>query len=148
MDTRLIFRDRLYGLWSDGLLYVPPIIGFGSALRGRALGKSGAHYSRALTQFPSTEGERVQSAVSRKSSVLNHTGDRTAHRHRWSGREDQDERVRGPQGTRQKSGRKLAIRPSRPFFGKSGTQLKFFWQLFTKNTAPCKLVRGSIGGDT
>ena len=100
------------------------------------------------SQFPPTGGERVQSAVSRKSSKLNHTCDRTAHRHRWSGREDQDERVRGPQGTRQKSGRKLAIRPSRPFFGKSGTQLKFFWQLFTKNTAPCKLVRGSIGGDT
>src|SRR3989338_3524456 len=64
------------------------------------------------SQFPPTGGERVQSAVSRKSSKLNHTCDRTAHRHRWSGREDQDERVRGPQGTRQKSGRKLAIRPS------------------------------------
>gem|GEM_PF-5559867 len=26
-------------------------------------------------------------------------------------------------------------------------QLKLIKQLFTKNTAPCKLVRGSIGGD-
>src|SRR3989344_4933542 len=65
-----------------------------------------------LTRFPPSGGERVLSAVSRKSSTLNHIHDRTAHRHRWSGREDQDERVRGPQGTRQKSGRKLAIRPS------------------------------------
>ena len=28
-----------------------------------------------------------------------------------------------------------------------GPQLKFLWQLFTKNTAPCELVRGCIGGD-
>jgi len=35
---------------------------------------------------------------------------RTANRHRWSGRVDQDERVRGPQGTRQKSGRNFGIR--------------------------------------
>ena len=36
--------------------------------------------------------------------------DRTANRHRWLGREDQGERVRGPQGTRQKSDRNFGIR--------------------------------------
>ena len=28
-----------------------------------------------------------------------------------------------------------------------GAQRKYPWQLFTKNTAPCELVRGCIGGD-
>jgi hypothetical protein len=28
-----------------------------------------------------------------------------------------------------------------------GPQLKFLWQLFIKNTAPCELARGCIGGD-
>ena len=27
------------------------------------------------------------------------------------------------------------------------TQRKSLWRLFTKNTAPCELVRGGIGGD-
>jgi len=44
MDTGLIFPDRFLWQWSDGLLYVLPIIGFGSAQRGRVLGKSGTHY--------------------------------------------------------------------------------------------------------
>ena len=38
--------------------------------------------------------------------------DRTENRHRWAGREDQGERVSVPQGTRQKSGRNLGIRPA------------------------------------
>ncbi|OHA19466.1 MAG: hypothetical protein A2836_02255 [Candidatus Taylorbacteria bacterium RIFCSPHIGHO2_01_FULL_45_63] len=29
-----------------------------------------------------------------------------------------------------------------------GPQLKYAWRLFIKNTAPCELVRGCIGGDT
>jgi hypothetical protein len=28
MDTGLIFPDRFYGLWSDELLYMLPVIGF------------------------------------------------------------------------------------------------------------------------
>ena len=28
------------------------------------------------------------------------------------------------------------------------SQLKYAWQLFIKNTAPCELARGCIGGDT
>jgi hypothetical protein len=48
-------------------------------------------------------------------------GNRTANRHRYSGRVDQGERVISPQGTRQKSGRKLAIRPAPPLcFYKDG----------------------------
>src|SRR3989344_4204314 len=50
------------------------------------------------------------SALPRKTSKLQHNVDRTANRHRCSGRVAQGERVRGPQGTRQKSDRTLAIR--------------------------------------
>ena len=68
-------------------------------------------------------------------------------RHRWPGREDQGERVIAPQGTRQKSGRNFGISPAvssvleRP-------QRMTLRRLFIKNTAPCELVRGCIGGDT
>src|SRR3989338_6231827 len=129
--------------------------------------------------------EQIQgSALPRKTSKLQHSVDRTANRHRCSGRVAQGERVRDPQGTRQKSDRKLAIwsacqcfaltaeqrrtnaeqrgRNAQHFFCDSlrhvcdslrpmrsigRSQLKFIKRLFTKNTAPCKLVRGSIGGD-
>ncbi len=52
----------------------------------------------------------LQSTLPRKSSKLQHTWNRTENRHRWVGREDQGERVRGPQGTRQKSSRNFGIR--------------------------------------
>ena len=51
MDTGLIFPDRFLWQWSDGLLYVLPIIGFGLRVRGRALGKSGAHYPEHRRNF-------------------------------------------------------------------------------------------------
>jgi hypothetical protein len=44
---------------------------------------------------------------------------RTANRHRCSGRVDQGERVIDPQGTRQKSSRKFAIRLARSNTGRS-----------------------------
>ena len=165
------------------------------------------------------------SALSRKTSKLQRYTNSTANRHRCSGRVAQGERVRGLQGTRQKSGRKLAIRPafnasrrrknydkvqinsgksriatkkrgahasseaekerrSRKWFERSRDtprdissprieafvvvqfsetaihgwiasslrcwrpQLKYAWRLFIKNTAPCELARGCIGGDT
>lgn len=101
---------------------------------------------QATQQFPSSEGESGESTVPRKSSKLQHMSDRTANRHRCSGRVDQDERVRGPQGTRQNSGRTFGIRPACVAIRRP--QRKIPWQLFTKNTAPCELVRGCIGGDT
>ena len=52
------------------------------------------------------------STLPRKVSKLQLLEIRTVNRHRWEGREDQGERVIAPQGTRQKSGRKLAIRPA------------------------------------
>ena len=43
MDTRLIFRDLGLLRWSDGVLYLEPIIGFGSRPRGCVAGKSAMH---------------------------------------------------------------------------------------------------------
>ena len=51
-----------------------------------------------------------KSTLPRKISKLYHIVIRTANRHRWSGRVDQDERVSVPQGTRQKSSRNFGIR--------------------------------------
>ena len=112
MDTRLIFRDCFSRLWRDGLLYVLPVIGFRSALRGRALGKSGAHYPEQSRNFLLRREREYKARFQENLLRINSRGNRTANRHRWSGREDQDERVRGPQGTRQKSGRNFGIRPA------------------------------------
>ena len=112
MDTRLIFRDRFERLWRDGSLYAPPVIGFRSAERGRALGKSGAHYPEFCRNFLLRRERGRKARFQEKLLRINFQDDRTANRHRWSGREDQDERVRGPQGTRQTSGRNFGIRPA------------------------------------
>src|SRR3989338_2442558 len=58
-------------------------------------------------------------SLPRKSSMSQSTRVRTKNRHRWVGREAQGERVRDPQGTRQKSGRNLGICPSRCKSGRS-----------------------------
>ena len=54
----------------------------------------------------------LQERASKKNFYVYHYKNRTANRHRCSGRVAQGERVRDPQGTRQKSGRTLAIRPA------------------------------------
>ena len=67
-------------------------------------------------------------------------------RNRWPGREDQGERVIAPQGTRQRSGRTFGISPAVSALA-DRPQRMFLHRLFIKNTAPCELVRGCIGGD-
>ena len=61
MDTRSIFRDRLQGEWSDGLLYAPPVIGFRSAVRGGLVGKSARRYPEYGSDFL-LRGERGRKA--------------------------------------------------------------------------------------
>ena len=57
-----------------------------------------------------TPKRRYKSTLPRKVSKLQYMWNRTANRHRWSGRVDQGERVRGLQGTRQNSSRNFGIR--------------------------------------
>ena len=66
--------------------------------------------------------------------------------HRWPGREDQGERVIAPQGTRQRSGRNFGISPAVSTSVERPQRMSLH-RLFIKNTAPCELVRGCIGGD-
>jgi hypothetical protein len=65
---------------------------------------------RVLTQSGGSPPGSLQSTLPRKSSKLQYKWNRTENRHRWIGRVDQGERVRGPQGTRQKSSRNFGIR--------------------------------------
>ena len=61
-------------------------------------------------------------------------------------------RSRRPRRTSEMSPRNSAKK--RPYLrykacpSQEGPQLKYPWRLFIKNTAPCELVRGCIGGDT
>ena len=82
MDTRSIFRDRLQRRWRDGLLYVLPVIGFRLAMRGSALGKSGAHYPEQYRNFL-PRGEKERTARFQENLLrINSRDDRTANRHR------------------------------------------------------------------
>ena len=125
MDTRSIFRDRLHGRWRDGLLYTPPVIGFRSVLRGCLVGKSARHIPEQRRNFLLRRERGRKARFQENLLSVNHAGDRTANRHRWSGRVAQDERVRCPQGTRQKSGRNFGIRPA-PSAQAGGAAVKVF----------------------
>ena len=69
---------------------------------------------RASSQEKSLSPDVKSGPRPRKGVGAQPVGNRTANRHRWSGRADQGERVSDPQGTRQKSGRNFGIRPARP----------------------------------
>ena len=63
--------------------------------------------------------ENLKERASKKNFYVYQCGNRTANRHRCSGRVAQGERVRDPQGTRQKSDRTLAIRSAARKGGRS-----------------------------
>ena len=74
-------------------------------------------------------------SLPRKSSKLQYTSNRTANRHRWEGREDQDERVRGPQGTRQNSSRNFGIRLASLHFGAEGRSERSLATVYQKHSS-------------
>ena len=78
---------------------------------------------------------KYMKSLPRKSSKLQYTSNRTANRHRWEGRVDQDERVRGPQGTRQNSSRNFGIRLASLYFGTEGRSERSLATVYQKHSS-------------
>jgi hypothetical protein len=75
-------------------------------------------------------------SLPRKASKLQLVQNRTANRHRWERREDEGERVRGPQGTRQISDRNFGIRSASLLWG--GRSERFPANCLSKTQLPAK----------
>src|SRR3989344_6516533 len=110
MDTRLIFRDRrICDGVTDCSMHCPQL-DVGPFREKALLANPERTTSSDAATFSFGGRESAKRGLEHTLYAFNYACDRTANRHRWSARVEQDERVRGPQGTRQKSSRKFAIR--------------------------------------
>ncbi len=110
MDTWLIFHDFKYGDGGTEDTSVRALLDLRYCAQVRSLGKSGLHKNRREIKSEASADEMYMKSLPRKSSSIQHIWNRTANRNRRAGRVDQDERVKDPQGTRQKSIRNFGIR--------------------------------------
>ena len=119
MDTWLIFHDFKYSDEGTEDINIRALLDLRHCVEIRSLGKSGLHKSRYEMKSEASADEMYMKSLPRKSSSIQYIWNRTANRNRRAGRVDQDERVKDPQGTRQKSGRNFGIRPALSNEGRS-----------------------------
>ncbi len=148
MDTQLIFRDLFLFRWSDGVQYAKHIIGFDVCalrvsrrkIRAVLLNQKLKEYGNLGLRFWRVCKARFQEKLLRLD------------KNRPYRKPTQVVRSRRPRRTSEMSPRNSA--KNRPYLrykaclSQERPQLKNPWRLFIKNTAPCELVRGCIGGDT